>query len=191
MPRDFRSSSRTTSNQGSVPRHMTSHPVRKALLFIVALMCLQLSHPRATAQDPPNAVDRQQTAPAQNQPSHATALDQPAVPDTQHHVRHIPTLDEQLKTFTDRLNLDRTQQGMVKIILERRQSELFDVYKNQSLSAVDRFNAVKAVHERAYDGIGHLLNPEQSKKFELIRPHATPLPLPDSEKITPPRHPTN
>jgi glucose/arabinose dehydrogenase len=172
---------------------MTAHSDRKAFLVLLALACLLLARTSATAQEQPTAPaqDQQSHAATQQQPAHAPGPDQQAAPDTQRRARHLPTLDEQLKILTDRLNLDATQQGMVKIILERRQSELLDVYKNQSLSAVDRFNAMKAVHDRAYDRIGRLLNPEQSKKFELMRPHTAPSPHIDNQTIIPPRTPTS
>lgn len=113
--------------------------------------------------------------------------EQPAAPETQRLIRRTPTLDEQLKTLTQRLDLDSTQQGMVKIILERRQAELLDVHKNDSLSAIDRFNAMKAVHERANDRIARLLNPEQSKKFEQMRNHTPARNLAKPETAIPPR----
>lgn len=179
MRMELRSSShsRTTSPH---PRQMTSYSARKTLLFLFVLECVLLVHPYATAQDQPA-----QPAPptAQDQPTKPEG--QPSSPDTQRHFRRTPTLDEQLKTLTDRLNLDATQQGMVKIILERRQSELLDVYKNQSLSAIDRFNAMKEVHERANDRISRLLNPEQSKKFDLMR-HHTPQPQDPAKSDRPP-----
>jgi hypothetical protein len=143
---------------------MTSHSARRALLVLLIVECLLLERPRATAQDQPIQ---------QNQPTSPDS--QQTAPDAQRRGRRSPSLDDQLKILTDRLNLDATQQGMVKVILERRQSELLDVHKNPSLSAVDRFNAMKEVHERANDRISHLLNPEQSKKFDLMR-HHTPAP---------------
>jgi hypothetical protein len=159
---------------------MTSYSARKAPFFLFALECVLLVRPYGAAQDQPT-----QPAPptTQNQPSKPEG--QPSSPDTQRRVRRNPTLDEQLKILTDRLSLDATQQGMVKIILEHRQSELLDVYKNQSLSAVDRFNAMKEVHERANDRISHLLNPEQSKKFDLMR-HHTPPPQNPTRSNSPP-----
>jgi len=145
---------------------MTSRLARKAFFFFLILELFLLAGPRATAQD------EQTPAAAQDQQTRAGAQAQQTAPNGQHRVRHLSTLDDQLKTLTDRLNLDSTQQSMVKVILEHRQTELFDVVKNQSLSAVDRFNAVKAVHERADDRISRILNPEQSKKFDLMRHHA-------------------
>ena len=152
---------------------MTSHSVKK-VVFLLVVELFPLVYCRAVVQN-------QQTSPG--------AQDQQSAPEGQRRGRHVPTLDEQLKALTDRLNLDATQQGMVKVILERRQSELLDVHKDQSLSAVDRFHAMKAVYDRAYDRIGRVLNPEQSKKFELMRPHSTPLPHPDEKTIVPPRTP--
>lgn len=156
-----------THNSLGPNERWTSHSARKAMLFLFVLECVLFVHSYGTAQDQPA-----QPAPptTQNQPTKPEG--QPSSPDTQRRFRRTPTLDEQLKTLTDRLNLDATQQSMVKVILERRQSELLDVHKNPSLSAVDRFNAMKEVHERANDRISRLLNPEQSKKFDLMRHHA-------------------
>jgi hypothetical protein len=103
--------------------------------------------------------------------SHANAQDAPAVPVPRQSVRHIPTLEDQVKSLTQRLNLDANQQAMVKIILERRQTELLEVYKDGSLSAVDRFAALKAVHERSDDRISRILNADQLKKFDQMRNH--------------------
>jgi hypothetical protein len=108
-------------------------------------------------------------------------------PQTPRHIHPAVTIDDQLKTLTQRLELDATQQSMVKIIVERRQAELRDVFKNNSLSAVDRFNAVRAVHERANDRIAHILNPEQAKKFDQMRSHTPANNLPKPEAAIPPR----
>ena len=122
---------------------------------------------------------------AQEQPS--TAEGQPLTPQAPRRIHRAMTVDDQLKALTERLDLDSTQQSMVKIILQRCQVELLDVHKNDSLSAVDRFNAMKAVHEKANDRIAHLLNPDQSKKFDQMRNHTPAQSLPKPEAATPPR----
>jgi hypothetical protein len=103
--------------------------------------------------------------------SHANAQDATSVPRARQSARHIPSLEDQVKSLTQRLSLDSNQQAMVKIILERRQTELLEVYKDGSLSAVDRFAALKAVHERSDDRISRILNADQFKKFDQTRNH--------------------
>jgi hypothetical protein len=83
--------------------------------------------------------------------------------------RRLPTLEEQLKKLTTELTLDGPQQAKVKAILDRRQMELRRVYENRSLSAVDRFNVIMAVHDRFDDQIASTLNAEQATKFETLR----------------------
>jgi hypothetical protein len=117
----------------------------------------------------------------------AYCQDQPSPPTTPHRIHRMPTLDEQLKMLTQRLDLDSMQHRMVKAILEHRQAELLDVFRNNSLSAVDRFNAIKAVHDRANDRIAHLLNPEQAKKFDQMRNHIPAQDLRKPEPVIPPR----
>jgi hypothetical protein len=117
----------------------------------------------------------------------ASAQDQRSAPQTPRSIHRAVTIDDQLKTLTQHLDLDATQQSMVKIILQRRHAELRDVFRNDSLSAVDRFNAVKDVHERANDRIAHILNPEQAKKFDQMRSHTPANNLPKPDVPTPPR----
>ncbi len=91
------------------------------------------------------------------------------------------TLEDQVRNLTRALDLDSTQQDKVKVILEYRQMRLRRVYENRSLSAVDRFTALKAVHERSDDQIRHILNPEQAGKFEQFRHGALPQTQPKPE----------
>jgi len=103
--------------------------------------------------------------------THADAQDARSVPAPRQSVRRIPTLEDQVKSLTERLNLDSNQQAMVKIILNRRQTELLEVYQDGWLSAVDRFAALKAVHETSDDRISRILNADQLKKFNQTRNH--------------------
>ena len=89
---------------------------------------------------------------------------------SQPHRRRLPSLEDQLKRYAEVLSLDSSQQAKVKMILERRQIQLRRVHDDTSLSAVDRFSAMWALHEQSDDQIRRILNPEQASKFEQIRP---------------------
>jgi Spy/CpxP family protein refolding chaperone len=91
-------------------------------------------------------------------------------------------LEDQLKRYTEVLSLDASQQAKVKMILDRRQMQLRKVHEDASLSAVDRFSAVQALHEQSDEQIRRILNPEQASKFEQIRPRKKP--QADSQAIT-------
>jgi hypothetical protein len=94
----------------------------------------------------------------------------------------LPSLEDQLKRYTEVLSLDSSQQAKVKVILERRQMQLRRVHDDTSLSAVDRFSAMQALHEQSDEQIRRILNPEQASKFEQIRPRKQP--QADSQTIT-------
>jgi hypothetical protein len=94
----------------------------------------------------------------------------------------LPSLEDQLKRYTEVLSLDSSQQAKVKVILERRQMQLHRVHDDTSLSAVDRFSAMQALHEQSDEQIRRILNPEQASKFEQIRPRKQP--QADSQTIT-------
>src|ERR1700756_326498 len=87
------------------------------------------------------------------------------------------TIDDQVKKLTQELNLDLPQQNSVRAILERRQIQLWQVRDDSSLSAVDRFYAIKAVHDGADEQIRSILKADQASKFDQLRPR----PLPKSE----------
>lgn len=94
----------------------------------------------------------------------------------------MPSLDDQLKRYTEVLSLDSSQQAKVKMILDRRQMQLRRVHDDASISAVDRFSAMQALHQQSDEQIRRILNPEQASKFEQIRPRKQP--QADSETVT-------
>lgn len=106
----------------------------------------------------------------------------PAPAVTQPRRRRLPSLEDQLKRLTDLLSLDSTQQAKLRAILDKRQMRLWQVHDDQSLSAVERFNAMRAVHDRADDEIAKILTPKQATKFEELRPRKNP--RPDNKDVT-------
>jgi hypothetical protein len=123
---------------------------KTAIVFVLVLGTCLATVPRGYAQTPSGA--------AANQP----------------HRRKLPSLEDQLKRYTEVLSLDSVQQAKVKAILDHRQIQLRRVYDDGSLSAVDRFNAIRTLHEQSDDLIRKILNPEQASKFEQLRPRKKP-----------------
>jgi Spy/CpxP family protein refolding chaperone len=123
---------------------------KTAVVFVLVLGTYLATATRGYAQTPSGA--------AANQP----------------HRRKLPSLEEQLKRYTEVLSLDSAQQAKVKAILDRRQLQLSRVFKDEALSAVDRFHAIQTLHEQSDDQIRKILNPEQASKFEELRPRKQP-----------------
>jgi hypothetical protein len=119
--------------------------------------------------------------------SEGTAQTQSTTGSSHYRRGQLPTLDDQLKKLTTELNLDPLQQSNVKAILDRRQIQLMRVRNDASLSAVDRFYAMKAVHEKADEQIRAILNADQASKFDQLHPR----PVPKSETRGPSNEPAH
>jgi Spy/CpxP family protein refolding chaperone len=139
------------------PKPMKPRFSKTMIMFVLVLGICSGMHPGAYAQAQSGAV----TSPRR--------------------LRRGLTLEDQVRNLTRTLDLDSTQQDKLKAILEYRQIRLRRVYENKSLSAVDRFSALKTVHERSDDQIRHILNPEQASKFEQFRHGALPQTQPKPE----------
>jgi Spy/CpxP family protein refolding chaperone len=148
------------SEQGKCPSQEWTGPwlFKTAIVFVSILGTSLAIVPRGYSQTPSGA--------AVNQP----------------HRRKMPSLDDQLKRYTEVLSLDSSQQAKVKMILDRRQMQLRRVHDDASISAVDRFSAMQALHQQSDEQIRRILNPEQASKFEQIRPRKPP--QADSETVT-------
>jgi len=84
--------------------------------------------------------------------------------------RQVLSLEDQVRKLTQELNLDLGQRTKVKTILEYRQTRMRRIFSDTSLSAVNRFNAMKAVHEKSDEQIRGILNADQASKFDALRP---------------------
>ena len=76
------------------------------------------------------------------------------------------SVDSQVKTLSAQLNLTAEQRIKVKSILEVRQARLMQIRRDTSMSAVDRFNLIRAVHDSSNKQIRSILTEEQAKKFD-------------------------
>ena len=81
--------------------------------------------------------------------------------------RHaMPSVDDQLKNLTDKLNLTADQQAKVKPILQDTQTQAQAVMKDSSLSQDDRRAKMRSLHESSSAKIRDVLNDDQKKKFD-------------------------
>ena len=83
--------------------------------------------------------------------------------------RRMPSVDDQIKHLTEKLNLSADQQTKLKPILEDQRKQMEAVHNNSSLSRQDRFSKMQALRESSDADIKGVLNEEQQKNFDKMR----------------------
>lgn len=83
--------------------------------------------------------------------------------------RHMPSVDDQIKRLTQKLQLNEDQQGKVKTILEDQRKQMSEFLADSSLSKQDRRSKVQDLRDNTDNQIKGVLNEDQQKKFEEMR----------------------
>jgi Spy/CpxP family protein refolding chaperone len=85
----------------------------------------------------------------------------------------VPTVDEQLKVLTIKLDLTADQQARIKPILQELHDATLKAMQDQSLSREERLARVRPQRYKANDQIREILNDDQKKKLDqyLQGPH--------------------
>ena len=105
------------------------------------------------------------TAPAQQAATAPGAADknEHAKPDTQD---GVPTVEEQLKVLTIKLDLTADQQARIRPILQELHDATLKAVQDQSLSHEERLARVRPQRYKAHDQIREILNDDQNKKLD-------------------------
>jgi hypothetical protein len=82
--------------------------------------------------------------------------------------RQMPTIDEQVKTLTDRLTLTEDQQAKTKTILEDQHTQAQAIMKDDGLAPDEKRQKFMGVRQGTISKIRELLNDDQKKKFEAL-----------------------
>ena len=83
--------------------------------------------------------------------------------------RHMPTVDDQLKHLSKKLNLSDDQQAKLKPILEDQRKQMDEIRDDSSLSRQDRFSKMQEVRQGSDTQIKSVLNDDQQKNFDKMR----------------------
>lgn len=76
------------------------------------------------------------------------------------------SVDDQLKSLTDRLTLTADQQAKIKPILEDRSTQMQALMKDDSLSQDDRRAKARSIQEATTGKIRDVLTDDQKKKYD-------------------------
>ena len=116
-------------------------------LAIGTILICALTPPAQQASTAPGAAEKNEHTP----------------PDTQN---GVPTVEEQLKVLTIKLDLTADQQAMIKPILQQLHDATPKVVQDQSLSHEERLARVRPQRYKAHEQIREILNDEQNKKLD-------------------------
>ena len=144
-------------------RSLTATAVATAVL--AALLSLGFGTGNAFGQDeqaPPPPPPQQQSG---QQP------DQQSGPGMGRHMggRRMPSVDEQLKHLSEKLNLTDDQQAKLKPILEDQRKQMEQIRDDSALSRQDRFSKMQELRQGSDTQIKNVLNEEQQKNFDKMR----------------------
>ncbi len=84
-----------------------------------------------------------------------------------HH--QMPTVDEQLKHMTKKLDLSDDQQGKVRAILEDQHTKMEAVHNDTSIPREDKRGKMGEIHQNSETQIKAILNEDQQKKFDKMQ----------------------
>jgi Spy/CpxP family protein refolding chaperone len=83
--------------------------------------------------------------------------------------RGMPSVDDQVKMLSDRLNLTADQQTKIKPILEDQRTQAQALRKDDSLSDDDRRTKMRALRESTNSKIRDVLTDDQKKQFDEMQ----------------------
>jgi periplasmic protein CpxP/Spy len=81
----------------------------------------------------------------------------------------MPSVDDQIKHLTQKLNLSDDQQAKLKPILEDQRKQMEAVHNDSSLSREDRFSKMQTLRQSSDTQIKSVLNEDQQKNFDKMR----------------------
>ena len=117
---------------------------------------------------PGTAVGQDQAAPP---PPPSPQSGQPSEQGMGHHMgrRQMPSVDDQLKHLSSKLNLTDAQQAKLKPILEDQHKQMEQIHNDSSLSREDRFGKIQQLRQNSDSQIKSVLNEDQQKNFDKMR----------------------
>jgi hypothetical protein len=79
-----------------------------------------------------------------------------------------PSIDDQVRSLSDQLNLSPDQQAKVKSALEDQHNQAMSVVQDNSLQRDDKIQKIHALREETISKVRTTLNDDQKKKFDQM-----------------------
>lgn len=83
----------------------------------------------------------------------------------------MESADQQLQMLSEKLSLTDDQKAKIKPILEDQMKQMKAVHEDTSLSADQKRDKMKSIHDSSHEQINAVLTPEQQTKFKEMQEH--------------------
>jgi len=128
----------------------------------------QPMQPQPQAQQPGMQPSQPSTQPSQTQPGQ----EQNAQPGQQQQqsgqMAARPSIDDQVQSLAQQLNLSADQQAKVKTALEDQHTQAMTVVQDSSMSRDDKIQKIHTIREGTISKVRSALNDDQKKKFDVM-----------------------
>jgi len=115
----------------------------------------------------PSQPQPSQTQPGQDQnaqPGQQSGATQPQGSST----AGRPSIDDQVQSLAQQLNLSADQQAKVKTALEDQHTQAMTIVQDNSMAREDKIQKIHALRESTISKVRTSLNDDQKKKFDLM-----------------------
>ena len=129
----------------------------------------QPMQPQPQAQQPmqPSQPSTQPSQPGQDQ--NAQPGQQPgAANQSQSSSMGRPSIDDQVQSLAQQLNLSADQQAKVKTALEDQHTQAMNIVQDNSMSRDDKIQKIHSIREGTINKVRTALNDDQKKKFDTL-----------------------
>ena len=109
---------------------------------------------------PQQAPGQDQNAQPGQQPGAATQSQSPSM--------GRPSIDDQVQSLAQQLNLSADQQAKVKTALEDQHTQAMNVVQDNSMSRDDKIQKIHTIRQGTIDKVRTALNDDQKKKFDAL-----------------------
>jgi len=79
-----------------------------------------------------------------------------------------PSIDDQVQSLAQQLNLSADQQAKVKTALEDQHTQAMNVVQDSSMSRDDKIQKIHTIREGTITKVRGALNDDQKKKFDVM-----------------------
>ena len=132
----------------------------------------QPMQPQPQAQQPGMQPSQPSTQPSQTQPGQEQnaqpGQQQPQSGQTSGQMAPRPSIDDQVQSLAQQLNLSADQQAKVKTALEDQHTQAMNVVQDSSMSRDDKIQKIHTIREGTISKVRSALNDDQKKKFDVM-----------------------
>jgi len=108
-----------------------------------------------------------QTQPGQDQNAQP-GQQQPQSGQTSGQIAAHPSIDDQVQSLAQQLNLSADQQAKVKTALEDQHTQAMNVVQDSAMSRDDKIQKIHTIREGTISKVRSALNDDQKKKFDVL-----------------------